>query len=98
MHRKIGTPFEQRNLEFLGEQPLAADLGQGAVEHPVALGGEADDRHLAPGVARGQQRLDMHGLPHGQPAFTRGDHQPARLAGRQRRSAHQVTRFFTVDH
>ena len=69
-----------------------------AIEHAIAFGGEADDRHFTARVTRQQQRLDMHRLPHRKPAFARGNHQPARLAGCPRCSTHQVTRFFTVDH
>ena len=57
-------------LDLLGEQALAADLGQRAVLDAVAL--RADDDDLDRGivgqrrVGRGQRRLDHPGLGQGQ--------------------------------
>ena len=39
---------EQPGLDFLGEQPLAADLGQRSVLDPVALGAHDDDLDRSP--------------------------------------------------
>src|SRR5436190_9744818 len=44
MHREIDMPGEQRLLDFLGEQALAADLGEPPILHPVA--GRANSHHL----------------------------------------------------
>ena len=44
MHRQIDPPVQQRLVDLLGEQALAADLGQRPVEDPVA--GGLDDDHL----------------------------------------------------
>ena len=37
VHGDVGAAFLHRDLEFLDEQTLAADLGERAVLHPVAL-------------------------------------------------------------
>ena len=43
MHRQVDPPVEQRLLDLLGEQALAADLGEQAVLHPVAGGADGDE-------------------------------------------------------
>ncbi len=36
MHREVDPPVEQRLVDLLGEQTLAADLGEAAVLHRIA--------------------------------------------------------------
>src|SRR6516162_2647740 len=43
MHGEVDTPGEQRLLDLLGEQALAADFGQATVLHPVARCANGDD-------------------------------------------------------
>ena len=72
MHGELGAVFFERDLQLLDEQPLAADLGQGAVEDLVAAGRHAEQLdHRA--VAALQQVADMFGLPEGEAAFAGGD-------------------------
>ncbi|MOA35661.1 hypothetical protein D3C78_1571300 [compost metagenome] len=73
MHGDVGAAFLQRQLQFLHEQALAADLGQGLVEDLVALGGHAEDFHAERRVQRLQAGFDVFGLPHGKFAFAAGD-------------------------
>ncbi len=61
-----------RELELLHEQALAADLAQGAVEDLVAARGHAQQADRMAFFL--QQRLHVLGLPQGQPAFARGNH------------------------
>ena len=44
VHRKIDPAVEQRRLELLAEQPLAAELGERPVDHAIA--GRADHHDL----------------------------------------------------
>ena len=46
----------RRLLDLLGEQPLAADLGQRAVLDPVARGGHGDEDGLALAAKGGGDR------------------------------------------
>src|SRR5690348_7082212 len=72
MDAKIDFALEQRAVELLGPQALAADLGERAVLHLVAGSLDLDD--LDPAVRPALRGLDR-----------RGD--LARLGERQRRSA-----------
>src|SRR5580704_6944065 len=56
MHREIDAPVQERLLDLLGEQALAADLGELARLDAVAGGA---DRHQLDGALRGQ--LGMSG-------------------------------------
>ena len=78
VHGEVGAPVEQRHLQLLGEQALAADLVERAVEHPVALGGHAEDLDLAAGVGIAQPLLHVQGLPHRETALARGDDEALR--------------------
>ena len=66
MHRQINMPGDQRLLDLLDEQALAADLGEQPVLHPVA--GRADrhdlDRSIRGefGVSRNQAIANEGGL------------------------------------
>jgi hypothetical protein len=66
MHRHIDMPSDQRLLDLLDEQALAADLGEQPVLHPVA--GRADRHNLDRsvrgefGVSRNQTIADEGGL------------------------------------
>ena len=82
MHGQVGPPLEQRQLELLDEQPLAADLGERAIEDPVALGRHPEDLDAAVRVQRAQAVAHVLGLPHRKPAFARCDHQALRRAAR----------------
>ena len=58
MHRAIDVAAEQRAVEFLGPQRLAADLGERAVLHLVAGGPDHDD--LDRDAVRRDQRVAHH--------------------------------------
>ena len=81
MHGEIGAALGHRDLELLDEQPLAADVGERPVEHPVALRRHAEQLDLAAGIERREPRADVLGLPQRQRGFARRDRQ---AAGRQR--------------
>jgi hypothetical protein len=66
VHRKVGAAFLHRDFEFLDEQALAADLGQRAIEHAVALRAHRHEFHGQARMCRAQQGLHVLGLPHGQ--------------------------------
>ena len=51
MHRAIDLAVDQRPVEFLGPQRLAADVGQRPVLHPVAGGANHDDFDRVPAPA-----------------------------------------------
>jgi len=40
MHCGVHPPAEQFGFQFLGEEALAADFGQGSLQQAVALGGD----------------------------------------------------------
>ena len=44
---QVGTAFFHRHFQLLHEQPLAAHLGQGAIEDLVAAGCHAQDLNAA---------------------------------------------------
>ena len=74
MHRQIRDPVEQGALQFLDEQALAADCGEGFVQNLVALGGKAANLNLDP-IERLERRVAHEArLPHRQRAFPAGDH------------------------
>ena len=81
MHGQFGTPVEQRHLQFLGEQPLAADLGQRPVQDLVSAGGHAQQRDACGRMAGAQQLGHMVGLPECQSAFARGNAQGGGIGG-----------------
>ncbi len=65
MDRKVDCAVEQRAVELLGPQRLAANLGQRAVLHAVAGGLDGDDRHgvFGPpmrGAERGGDHVRLH--------------------------------------
>ncbi|MBN8927896.1 MAG: hydroxymethylbilane synthase, partial [Rhodospirillales bacterium] len=67
VHREIHAPIGQRLVDFLGEQALAADLGQLAVLHGVAGGADRmllEHVHAAQdGAEAGQELQEEPGLP-----------------------------------
>ena len=77
MHRKVDGAIEQRLLDFLGEQPLAA----GFRERPVldVVPGGADRDELDPGARKPvgceERRANELGLFEGQRAAARADPQ-----------------------
>ena len=73
MHRQIGAAFFQSDFEFFDKQTFATDFAQRPVEDLIALGGHAQDIHLA--ALRSQQVLHVMGLPQSQTAFTGSDGQ-----------------------
>ena len=73
MHGDVGTAVEQRVLEFLDEQSLAADLGQRSVEDLVATRGHAQQFDATGGIQSLEAGLDMLCLPQGKTTFTGGD-------------------------
>jgi hypothetical protein len=71
MHRNVGAPLMQRDLEFFHKQALAAHFGQTAVQNLVPLCGHAQQLHAA---AHGlQQGFDVFGLPQRQTALAGGN-------------------------
>ena len=73
LHRVDGdvrAAFLHRDFEFLDEETLAADLGQRAVEHAVALRAHRHEFDGQVRMRRAQQGLHVLGLPHGQLAAT----------------------------
>ncbi len=79
MHGHVGAAFLQGDFQFLHEEALAAHLGQGAVEDPVALGGHAEQFDGV--AARAQQGLHVLGLPEREAAFARGDDDGRKAGG-----------------
>ena len=70
------APREQRVLDFLDEQPLAAHLGQRRVLQPIAR--RLDDADLARAAAALEQRRDRARLPQRERAAARPDpHAPS---------------------
>jgi hypothetical protein len=80
MHRQIGAAFFQSDFEFFDKQTFATDFAQRPVEDLIALGGHAQDIHLA--ALRSQQVLHVMGLPQSQTAFTGSDGQVHRAQNR----------------
>ena len=71
VHRAVDAAVEQRLLDLLGEQPLAADLEQAAVLHAVAGGGDEDERRdLVLGLGR-RRRARRRSSPASWPAWVR---------------------------
>ena len=68
MDREIDLSRQQPGVQLLGPQRLAADLGQRAVLHLVAAGGDGDERDVGLGQAVGghQARPRLLGLGHGE--------------------------------
>jgi hypothetical protein len=71
VNRDIGTAFLQGHIEFFDKQALATDFGQTAVQNLIALGGHAQQTHLASPLL--EQGFDMFSLPKGQTAFSGGN-------------------------
>ena len=68
MHGKVDLARQQRGIEFLGPQRLAADLGQRPVLHAVAAGEHRDqfDIALIQPMRRDQPRARFFGLGQGE--------------------------------
>jgi hypothetical protein len=73
VHRQVGAALRHGHFQFLDEQALAADAGQGRIQDLVALGGHAQEFHFQAGMQRHQARLDVFGLPERELAFPGGD-------------------------
>jgi len=73
MDGQIGRPFRHGHFQFLDEQALATDGGQGTVQDLVAPGGHAQDDHFSAGIEGLEAALDMFSLPHGQAGLPGGD-------------------------
>lgn len=78
MHGQIGAAVEQGVFEFLDEEPLAAHLGEGAVEDLVASGRQGEEFNRARRIQRAQPIAHMLGLPQGKPAGAGRDDQALR--------------------
>ena len=76
---------DQRLLDFLGEQPLAADLGEQSILHPVPGRADRHDFHRPgggePGLGSDQPIMDESGLAQRHRAAARPDAQRARGNG-----------------
>ncbi|OIQ71739.1 hypothetical protein GALL_466420 [mine drainage metagenome] len=79
VHREVGAAVLERLLEFLDEQPLAADFRQRAVENLVAARGHALEHDFAIRIQRAQQALHVFGLPQREAAFAGRDDQAPRI-------------------
>ena len=77
VHRQVDLVAEQRILDLLDEQPLAADLRQRRLGEPVARRLDDDDLRAHAGLLT-QQRGDGVGLEERQLAAARADSQHAR--------------------
>ena len=75
VHRDVGPVDQHLGLQFLGEQTLVADLGQGDIEDLVPLGGHGLDRDRQCGMGPGQFVSHPVGLDHGQLTAAGGDAQ-----------------------
>jgi hypothetical protein len=73
VHGQIGPTVQQGFLDFLDEQPLAADLGQGHVQDLVAGGLDQQQFHRRARVVGLDAVLDVVRLPQGEPAAPGGD-------------------------
>src|SRR5690606_29182993 len=92
---------QQRDLELLGEETLAADLGERPVLDLVATGSHADQLDQAGGIALAQQVRHVLCLPERKPAFP-GRNPELCGAGRRARALRgrlgQLTSPLTMDH
>ena len=73
VHRDVRLAFEQRHLELLHEQALAADLRKRRIEQYVALGAHGLELDLETGMGGTQPARNMFRLPHGEATFAGGD-------------------------
>ena len=69
----VGRVFQERGLQLLDEQTLAADFGQGRVEQLVTTAYHGHQGNAQPRMNRFQARLDELGLPQRQSALAGGD-------------------------
>ena len=69
MNRDVDPSIQQGLLQFLDEQALAADLGQGGIENNIALGGHFDQLYLKVREVLLQACAHMFCLPQGELAF-----------------------------
>ncbi len=99
MHGEIDAAVVQRLMDLLGEQPLAADIGEAAVLHRIAGGADRVflehvevAQHRAEGAQHGEERLRLHER---QRARARADTQRQQAAmrrdGRRLGEAHDLT-------
>ena len=56
MHRDVDPPVEERRVDFLGEQPLAAGLGERPILDHVAAGADDRDARRAPRPSHARAR------------------------------------------
>ena len=77
MHGEIDAPVQERLLDLLGEEPLAADLGERAVGEAIARGGDDGGAQRAVlgerGMSRHELGADVAGLGDGERAAPRTD-------------------------
>ena len=81
MHAQIDATVEQLDFELLGEEALAADLGQGDVANLVALRVHHFDAIGVLGRVSFQKPLHEFGLPQGKLAAPRPQHDRVVLHG-----------------
>ena len=83
MHGEIDAVIAQRLLDLLGEQTLAADLGERTVLDDVARGLDHGDRDRLRRDAMGRRepRLHLVGLPQGERAAAGADTHKRRGGG-----------------
>jgi len=86
MHGEIGLAVEHRPFELLDEQRLAAKPRQGAMQHAVAGGREAEDLDFQPGMNALQCGFDVVRLPHRQRTVAACDSQDRLGHGRMART------------
>ncbi len=75
MDREIDLARQQRAIQLLGPERLAADIGQGAILHLVAGGADRDDldRVGRKAVRRAKRIGDHIGLPESQRRTARAE-------------------------
>ena len=77
MHGEIDAPVQERFFDLLREEPLAADLGERAVDEAIARGGDDGGAKRAvlgqQGMSRHEPVADLAGLGDGERAAPRTD-------------------------
>ena len=75
MHGEVDPALEQGGIDFLGEQALAASLGERPILDEVAAGANDGDRHapLVPAVRGGQPAARLLGLREGERRAARAE-------------------------
>ena len=99
MHGEVGASVEEGFLDFLDEETLAPDLGQGHVKNLVAAGFDDAELYFKARFQGHKAVTDMPGLPEGKLASAGGDDEfghavrpPSERSRRRRRSCRRSIR------